>query len=81
MKNGFSSWWTSEAIEVKYHLTPADTVGLKPSGRRLQSEVARAQAQGQSDAECLRIRKCDGCRGRGHGGVNTLWRTYDRNTR
>lgn len=40
-----------EAIEVKYHLTPADTDGFEAIRQKLQAEVARAKAQGQSDAD------------------------------
>ena len=40
-----------EAIEVKYHLTPADTDGFETIRQKLQAEVARAQAQGQETAD------------------------------
>jgi TP901 family phage tail tape measure protein len=40
-----------EAIEVKYHLTPADTDGFETIAQKVQAEVARAQARGQSDAD------------------------------
>ena len=42
---------TREAIEVKYHLTPADTEGFEEIGRRVEAEVTRAKARGQSDAD------------------------------
>ncbi len=40
-----------EAIEVKYHLTPADTDGFEAIRQKLQSEVARAQARGEATAD------------------------------
>ena len=38
------------AIEVKYHLTEADTDGFDTIRQKLEAEVARAQARGQADA-------------------------------
>ena len=38
------------AIEVKYHLTEADTDGFDTIRKKLDAEVARAQARGQADA-------------------------------
>lgn len=42
---------TREAIEVKYHLTPADVDGFDTIRQKLEAEVARAQARGQQDAD------------------------------
>ena len=42
---------TREAIEVKYHLSPADVDGFDTIRQKLEAEVARAQARGQSDAD------------------------------
>ena len=42
---------TREAIEIKYNLTPADTDGFEGIARKVEAEVARAQARGQSDAD------------------------------
>lgn len=42
---------TRDAIEVKYNLTPADTDGFESIGAKIEAEVARAQAKGQSDAD------------------------------
>ena len=42
---------TREAIEVKYHLSPADADGFDEIRQKLDAEVARAQARGQSDAD------------------------------
>ena len=39
-----------EAIEVKYHLSAADTDGFEQIGQKLQAEIARAQAAGKPDA-------------------------------
>ena len=41
---------TREAIEVKYNLFPADTDGFDALLRKVEAEVARAQAKGQLDA-------------------------------
>ena len=38
------------AIEIKYHLTEADTEGFDTIRKKLDAEVARAQARGQQDA-------------------------------
>ena len=40
-----------EAIEVKYNLSPADTDGFETIGKKVEAEIARAQARGQSDAD------------------------------
>jgi len=40
-----------EAIEVKYHLTPADTDGFETIRQKLQAEVARARARGEETAD------------------------------
>ncbi|MEA5016943.1 MAG: phage tail tape measure protein [Candidatus Limiplasma sp.] len=40
-----------EAIEVKYNLSPADVDGFDTIRRKLEAEVARAQARGQSGAD------------------------------
>jgi len=42
---------TREAIEVKYHLTEADTEGFETIREKLEAEVARANALGKSDAD------------------------------
>ncbi len=42
---------TREAIEIKYHLTNADEGGFETIRQKVQAEVARAQARGQSDAD------------------------------
>ena len=41
---------TREAIEVKYHLSPADTDGFDTIVQKVEAEIARAQARGQTDA-------------------------------
>ena len=41
---------TREAIEVKYRLSPADVDGFETIRKKLEAEVARAQARGQMDA-------------------------------
>ncbi|MEG1516627.1 MAG: hypothetical protein RSD95_17195, partial [Clostridia bacterium] len=40
-----------EAIEIKYKLTPADTDGFDTVLQKVDAEIARAQARGQSDAD------------------------------
>lgn len=40
-----------EAIEVKYHLTPADTDGFETIAQKIEAEVARARARGKTDAD------------------------------
>ncbi len=40
-----------EEIEVKYHLSPADEGGFDTIRQKLEAEVARAQARGQTDAD------------------------------
>lgn len=42
---------TRDAIEVKYHLTEADTDAFSTIGEKVAAEIARAQARGQSDAD------------------------------
>ena len=42
---------TREAIEIKYNLTPADTDGFEGIAQKVEAEVARAQARGQSGAD------------------------------
>ena len=42
---------TREAIEVKYHLSPADVDGFDTIRDKLEAEVARAHARGQDDAD------------------------------
>ena len=42
---------TREAIEIKYNLTPADTDGFEGIAQKVDAEVARAQARGQSGAD------------------------------
>ena len=40
-----------EAIEIKYHLTPADTDGFETIAQKVEAEIARAQARGKQDAD------------------------------
>ncbi len=40
-----------EAIEVKYHLTEADTDGFETIAQKVEAEIARAQARGKQDAD------------------------------
>ena len=40
-----------EAIEVKYNLSPANTDGFAEIGRKVEAEIARAQATGKEDAD------------------------------
>ena len=42
---------TREAIEVKYRLSPADADGFDTIRKKLEAEVARAQARGRTDAD------------------------------
>lgn len=42
---------TREAIEIKYNLTPTDTDGFEGIAQKVEAEVARAQARGQSGAD------------------------------
>ena len=42
---------TREAIIVKYHLTPAETDGFDTIAKKVEAEVARANARGKSDAD------------------------------
>ena len=42
---------TREAIEVKYRLSPADADGFDTIRKKLEAEVARAQARGKTDAD------------------------------
>lgn len=42
---------TREAIEVKYRLSPADADGFDTIRKKLEAEVARAQARGKQDAD------------------------------
>lgn len=42
---------TREAIEVKYSLSPADADGFDTIRKKLEAEVARAQARGRTDAD------------------------------
>ena len=42
---------TREAIEVKYRLSPADADGFDTIQKKLEAEVARAQARGRTDAD------------------------------
>lgn len=41
---------TREAIEIKYHLSPADTDGFDTIEKKVEAEVARANARGEADA-------------------------------
>ena len=40
-----------EAIEIKYHLTSADTDGFETIAQKVEAEIARAQARGKQDAD------------------------------
>lgn len=42
---------TREAIEIKYHLSSADTDGFDTVIDKVEAEIARAQARGQADAD------------------------------
>lgn len=42
---------TREAIEIKYHLSAADTDGFDTVIDKVEAEIARAQARGQADAD------------------------------
>ncbi len=42
---------TREAIEVRYHLSPADVDGFDTIRQKLEAEVARAHALGKQDAD------------------------------
>ena len=42
---------TREGIVVKYHLTPAETDGFDTIAQKVEAEIARAHARGQSDAD------------------------------
>ena len=42
---------TREGIVIKYHLTPAETDGFETIAQKVEAEVARAHARGQSDAD------------------------------
>lgn len=44
---------TREAIEVKYNLSPADVDGFDTIRRKLEAEIARAQARGLDDASVM----------------------------
>lgn len=41
---------TCEAIEIKYNLSPADPDGFETIRKKVEAEVARANARGESDA-------------------------------
>ena len=42
---------TREAIEIKYHLSSADTGGFDSVVKKVEAEIARAQARGKTDAD------------------------------
>ncbi len=42
---------TRDALEIKYHLTPADTGGFDTIAQKVEAEIARARAKGQDDAD------------------------------
>lgn len=42
---------TREGIVIKYHLTPAETDGFETIAQKVEAEVARAHARGQSNAD------------------------------
>jgi len=49
----YKSWWTREALEIKYKLTAADAEGFESIRQKVEAELARAHARGQSDADIL----------------------------
>ena len=42
---------TREAIEIKYRLSEADTEGFDTIAKKMEAQIARAQAKGQADAD------------------------------
>ena len=60
-----------DAIEVKYHLRPADTDGFEIIRQKLQAEVARAQAQGQETADATVYESAMVAAAEGMAAINT----------
>ncbi|MEG0512827.1 MAG: phage tail tape measure protein [Clostridia bacterium] len=70
---------TREAIEVKYKLTPADVDGFETIRQKLEAEVARAKARGQSDADVTIYENAMVAAAQGMSAVNTaLDEQYDK---
>lgn len=68
-----------EAIEVKYHLSAADTDGFEQIGQKLQAEIARAQAAGKPDADVAVYENAVKAAAEGMGAINTqLAEQYDK---
>ena len=68
-----------EAIEVKYHLSAADTDGFEQIGQKLQAEIARAQAAGKPDADVTVYENAVKAAAEGMGAINTqLAEQYDK---
>ena len=68
-----------EAIEVKYHLSAADTDGFGQIGQKLQAEIARAQAAGKPDADVTVYENAVKAAAEGMGAINTqLAEQYDK---
>ena len=70
---------TREAIEIKYNLTPADTDGFEGIAQKVEAEVARAQARGQSGADVSVYENAVKAAAEGMAAVNTeLDAQYDK---
>ena len=68
-----------EAIEVKYHLSAADTDGFEQIGQKLQAEIARAQAAGKPDADVTVYENAVKAAAEGMGEINAqLAEQYDK---
>ena len=68
-----------EAIEIKYHLSAADTDGFEQIGQKLQAEIARAQAAGKPDADVTVYENAVKAAAEGMGAINTqLAEQYDK---
>ena len=68
-----------EAIEVKYHLSAADTDGFEQIGQKLQAEIARAQAAGKPDADVAVYENAVKAAAEGMGAINSqLAEQYDK---
>lgn len=68
-----------EAIEIKYHLSVADTDGFEQIGQKLQAEIARAQAAGKPDADVTVYENAVKAAAEGMGAINTqLAEQYDK---
>ena len=70
---------TREAIEIKYNLTPADTDGFEGIAQKVEAEVARAHARGQSGADVSVYENAVKAAAEGMAAVNTgLDAQYDK---